>query len=93
MSIEELRDITEKALDRIVSGVSVMAAKSSDKVNFCVMVSKDLAGSRAHAGKIIGEIAKVADGKGGGRPDMAQAGGKNPDQAEAAVNRIYELLK
>lgn len=93
LSIEELRDITEKALDRIVSGVSVMAAKSSDKVNFCVMVSKDLAGSRAHAGKIIGEIAKVADGKGGGRPDMAQAGGKNPDQAQAAVNRIYELLK
>ena len=64
----------------------------SDRVNFCVMVSKDLAGKTAHAGKLIGQIAQVADGKGGGRPDMAQAGGKAPEKAEAAVNKIFELL-
>ncbi len=92
INAEDLRNLTEKALDRIVSGVSVMASKSADKVSFCVMVSKDLAGGRAHAGKLIGQIAQVADGKGGGRPDMAQAGGKSPDKAEEAVNKIFELL-
>ena len=92
MSVEDLRNLTEKALDRIQSGVSVMASRMSDRVNFCVMVSKDLAGKTAHAGKLIGQIAQVADGKGGGRPDMAQAGGKAPEKAEAAVNKIFELL-
>ncbi len=89
---EELRDMTEKILDKLVSGVSVMASKSTDKVNFVVMVSKDIAGSKAHAGKIIGEVAKVADGKGGGRPDMAQAGGKDPSKAEEAVKKVFELI-
>ena len=55
-------------------------------------VSKDLAGKTAHAGKLIGQIAQVADGKGGGRPDMAQAGGKSPEKAQEAVNKIFELL-
>lgn len=92
MSGEDLRNLAEKALDKIVSGVSVMASRQEDKVSFCVMVSKDLAGKTAHAGKLIGQIAQVADGKGGGRPDMAQAGGKSPEKAQEAVNKIFELL-
>ena len=92
MDQADLRDLAEKALDKLPSGVSVMASRLGDRVNFVVMVSKDLAGSRVHAGKLIGEIAKAADGKGGGRPDMAQAGGKSPEKAEEAVNRVFELL-
>ena len=92
MNGADLRDLTEKALDRLSSGVSVMASKSDDKVSFCVMVSKDLAGKTAHAGKLIGQIAQVANGKGGGRPDMAQAGGQSPEKAQEAVDTIFELL-
>lgn len=93
LSIEELRDITEKALDRIKSGISLMASKEEGRVNFCIMVSKDLAGKKAHAGKLIGQVATVAGGKGGGRPDMAQAGGKEPEKAQEAVDSIYNLLQ
>ncbi|MFZ2256841.1 MAG: alanine--tRNA ligase [Clostridiaceae bacterium] len=92
MTQEDLRNLAEKALDKIVSGVSVMASRLPDRVAFVIMVSKDLAGKTAHAGKLIGEIAKVADGKGGGRPDMAQAGGTSPHKAQEAVNKIFELL-
>lgn len=92
MNQEDLRNLAEKALDKLVSGVSVMASRLPDRVAFVIMVSKDLAGKRAHAGKLIGEIAKIADGKGGGRPDMAQAGGSSPQKAESAVNKIFELL-
>ncbi len=93
LSMEELRDITEKALDRIKSGISLMASKEEGRVNFCIMVSKDLAGKKAHAGKLIGQVAAVAGGKGGGRPDMAQAGGKEPEKAQEAVDSIYNLLQ
>lgn len=92
LSAEELRDVTEKALDKLASGISVMASVTEEKVNFAVMVSKDIAGKAAHAGKLIGKIAEVAGGKGGGRPDTAQAGGKLPQKAEEAVNKVYELI-
>lgn len=92
MDQEDLRNLAEKALDKVVSGVSVMASRLPDRVAFVIMVSKDLAGKTAHAGKLIGEVAKAADGKGGGRHDMAQAGGKSPEKAEEAVNKIFELL-
>ncbi len=92
MSQEDLRNLAEKALDKLVSGVSVMASRLPDRVAFVIMVSKDLAGKTAHAGKLIGEIAKAADGKGGGRPDMAQAGGKSPEKAQEAVDKIFDLL-
>lgn len=91
ISSEDLRDLTEKCLDKLQSGVVVIANKLEDKVNFCTMVSKDLT-KKLHAGKIIGEVAKVADGKGGGRPDMAQAGGKDVSKAEEAVNKVFDLI-
>lgn len=93
MDQADLRDLAEKTLDKLSSGVSVLASRKDDKVNFVVMVSKDLAGSKVHAGKLISEIAKAANGKGGGRPDMAQAGGKSPENAEEAVNLVFELLE
>lgn len=93
MSAEDLRNLTEKALDRIGSGVSVMASRFPDRVSFCVKVSKDLAGKKLHAGKLIGQIALAADGKGGGRPDMAQAGGRAPEKAEEAVKTVFSLIQ
>ncbi|PKK39178.1 Alanyl-tRNA synthetase [Clostridiaceae bacterium JG1575] len=90
-SPQELRDLTEKVLDRLDHGVCLLASRLPDKVAFCIMVSKDLAGT-VHAGKLIGQVAKVAGGGGGGRPDMAQAGGKNPEKAQEAVDLLPTLL-
>jgi len=89
----ELRDLTEKVLDKLQSGVVVLAAKSEDKVNFSIMISKDKVKEGLHAGKMIKEIAAIAGGGGGGRPDMAQAGGKKPEKLQEALRIIDELLK
>lgn len=88
----DLRDLTEKILDKLQSGVVVLASKGEGKVNFSVMISKDKVKDGLHAGKLIKEIAAVAGGGGGGRPDMAQAGGKNPDKLEDALKLVNELL-
>ena len=56
------------------------------------MVSADLT-ARLHAGKIVGEVAKAIDGKGGGRADMAQGGGSNPAALDAALARVVEMVR
>lgn len=88
----DLRDLTEKVLDKLQSGVVVLASKGEGKVNFSVMISKDKVKEGLHAGKLIKEIAAVTGGGGGGRPDMAQAGGKNPDKLKEALDLVNELL-
>jgi alanyl-tRNA synthetase len=60
-------------------------------VQIVVAVTKDLT-NKVHAGKLIKEIAAIVDGRGGGRPDMAQAGGKTPEKLPEALNKVYELL-
>lgn len=89
----DLRDLTEKVLDKLVSGVVVLGTKRDGKVNFSIMVSKDLIKKGIAAGNMIKEIAKIAGGGGGGRPDMAQAGGRNPEkliEALAHTNKFIE---
>lgn len=89
----DLRDLTEKVLDKLQSGIVVLAAKGEGKVNFSVMISKDRVKDGYHAGKLIKEIAAIAGGGGGGRPDMAQAGGKKPEMLKEALEAVEELLK
>lgn len=89
----DLRDLTEKILDKLQSGIVVLAAKGEGKVNFSVMISKDKVKDGYHAGKLIKEIAAIAGGGGGGRPDMAQAGGKKPEMLKEALEAVEELLK
>lgn len=88
-----LREITEKILDKLKSGVVALASVDGQKVNFSVMVSKDLTAKGLHAGKLIKEIAAVAGGGGGGRPDMAQAGGKNPEKTAEALQLVHKLIE
>jgi len=88
-----LREITEKVLDKLKSGVVALASVDNQKVNFSVMVSKDLTAKGLHAGKLIKEIAAVAGGGGGGRPDMAQAGGKNPEKTAEALQLVHKLIE
>ena len=87
-----LRDLTEKVLDKLQSGVVVLGAEHEGKVNFSVMISKDHVKKGLHAGKMIKEIAAIAGGGGGGRPDMAQAGGKNAEKLNEAINIVNSLL-
>jgi alanyl-tRNA synthetase len=88
-----LREITEKVLDKLKSGVVALASVDGQKVNFSVMVSKDLTAKGLHAGKLIKEMAQVAGGGGGGRPDMAQAGGKNPEKTAEALQLVHKLIE
>ncbi len=71
----------------------VLGSREGGKVQLIAAVSKDLAGKRFHAGEIIRAIAPLVGGGGGGRPDMAQAGGKEPDALPAALARVHELAR
>lgn len=93
MNMADLRDLTEKILDKLQSGVVVLATTMDDKVNFSIMISKDLLLKGLHAGKMIKEMATLAGGGGGGRPDMAQAGGKLPEKKNEALEIVNTLLK
>jgi alanyl-tRNA synthetase len=86
-----LRDMADKLRDRIKSGVVVLGAAQGERAILLAAVTKDLAG-KYHAGNIIKQLAPLVGGGGGGRPDMAQAGGKDPDRIDAALKAAYELL-
>ena len=89
--VQRLRELADQLRDRLGSGVVLLAAKQDGSVRLLAAVTKDLAGE-VHAGKLISAIAPMVGGKGGGRPDMAQAGGDNPGQIGAALARALELL-
>jgi len=89
-----LRGLSDSLRDRLGSGVVVLASASDGKVTVVVSVSKDLTG-RVQAGKIVRELAPIVGGGGGGRPDCAEAGGKQPeniDQMLAAAEGIIATL-
>ena len=70
----------------------VLAAVNDGKVNLVVKASKAAVAAGAHAGKVIKEAAQLVGGGGGGRPDMAQAGGKKPEGVQAALDKAVEVL-
>ena len=91
--MDGLRNLADLLRDKLTVGVIVLGAKiADDKVNFVVMATKDAVAKGIHAGNIIKETAKVAGGGGGGRPDMAQAGGKNPEKITEALTMATEVI-
>jgi alanyl-tRNA synthetase len=80
-----MRQAADTLRDRLGSGVVVLAAEREGKANLLVAVTKDLAGKKVHAGKLVGALAPHVDGRGGGRPDLAQAGGPKITGLDAAV--------
>ena len=88
-----LRDLADKIRSKMGSGVVVLISKVSDKVNLIAMATKDAVESGVHCGKIIKEVATVVGGGGGGRPDMAQAGGKNPENVKKAVETTFDIVE
>lgn len=95
--MEELRSITDLVRDRMHSGVVLLAMAGEDKLNFVCMATKDAVAGGLHAGQIVKAAAQAAGGNGGGRPDMAQAGGKDVtklmDALDAGKNKMLELIR
>lgn len=92
-NMDALRHMADMVKDRIGSGVILLGAPADDRVNLVAMVTKDLHGRGLHAGNLIREVAKVVDGGGGGRADMAQAGGKNPRKLDEALAMVPEVVR
>ncbi|WP_332633468.1 alanine--tRNA ligase [Halalkalibacter flavus] len=90
--MDGLRGIVDTLKQDLSSGIIVLGAVSGDKVNIVAGVTKDLLDKGFHAGKLVKEVATRCGGGGGGRPDMAQAGGKNPAQLEAALAFVEEYV-
>ena len=91
-SAEGLRDMADMVLDK-VGGIVLLGAVQGDKVSFVCKVDKELTKQGYHAGKIVKAAAVAADGGGGGRPDMAQAGGKDPQKLEEALKTGKEAVQ
>jgi alanyl-tRNA synthetase len=92
MSNEAMRALSDDLRARLGSGIVVLGAAREDSVQFVGAVSNDLVDKGYHAGNLIREVAKVAGGGGGGRPDFAQAGGKNPERLDEALAKAKELV-
>ncbi|HQK52918.1 MAG TPA: alanine--tRNA ligase, partial [Sedimentibacter sp.] len=87
-----LREIADKIRDKNESCAIILASDLGDKVLFVSAVTKDLAKGGIHAGNMVKEAAVIAGGGGGGRPDFAQAGGKNPEKIDEAINAVRKQI-
>ena len=90
--VSDLRDFLDKAKAKLKSGVIVFGLKRGDKAQLIAGVTKDLT-DRFHAGNIVREVAAIVGGKGGGRPDMAQAGGTEPGKLGEALSRVAHIVE
>ena len=88
-----LRDLGDSLKEKIGSGVVALMSESDGKVNFVVMATDDAVKAGAHAGNLIKAVAPIVGGGGGGRPNMAQAGGKNPAKIDEALAAVKDELE
>jgi alanyl-tRNA synthetase len=89
-----LRRLVDELKNRLESGVVALATVTGNEVAFVVGVTSDLVKNRGlQAGKIISELTQLADGRGGGRPELAQGGGKDPSKVNAAIDAVGEIVK
>ncbi|MDH5488287.1 MAG: DHHA1 domain-containing protein, partial [Gammaproteobacteria bacterium] len=92
MDAKGLREALDRLKDKLAPAAIVLAAVADDKVMLIAGVTKDLAG-RLHAGELVNQVATGVGGKGGGRPDMAQAGGTNPAGLKAALDAVPKWVE
>jgi len=86
-----LRDTTDQLKNKLGSAIVVLGTAADGKVSLVAGVTKDLTG-RVKAGEIVNEAAKIVGGKGGGRPDMAMAGGNTPESLPEAISQVKQYL-
>ena len=92
VDVKALRQMADRLRDKHQPAVVVLGAARGDKVSLLAAVSKEAAGAH-HAGNILKQIAPVVGGGGGGRPDFAQAGGKDASRLDEALQRVYALVE
>jgi alanyl-tRNA synthetase len=92
MDREQLRTLVDSLRNKLKSAVVVLASSEDSNVSIVAGVTKDLT-SKVHAGKLAGSVAQAVGGKGGGRPDMAEAGGKDPAGLPRALEAIYGAVE
>jgi alanyl-tRNA synthetase len=89
---DALRHLADDLVRRLGSGIVVLGAEVDGRVQLVSEVSQDLVSAGYHAGNLVREVAKITGGGGGGRPDFAQAGGKNPARLDEALAKVRELV-
>ena len=93
MEIDAARSLSDKIKAENADMVAVIAVKSGDKLNFIAVAGKDAVAAGAHAGKLVGAVASVTGGKGGGRPDNAMAGGRDVSKTAEALESAKATLE
>lgn len=93
MDMNTLKEVADNLRDKLVSGVVVLANITDDKLNLVATATKDAVDKGVHCGNIVKSIAQIAGGKGGGRPNMAQAGAPDVSKVDEALNHASEVLK
>jgi alanyl-tRNA synthetase len=86
------RELADRLLQKLESGVVVLGRAEDKKVSLVVRVSKDLT-DRLHAGQIVKELARIVGGGGGGKPDLAEAGGRSPEKLDEALSASAEVVE
>jgi len=88
----QLRSLADALRQKLGSGLVVLGTVTEGRVALVAAATKDVAGKKVHAGQVIRSVAQSVGGSGGGRPDMAEAGGKNPDALGDALEKVYSLV-
>jgi alanyl-tRNA synthetase len=91
--MDGLRQVVDELRSKLPSHVIVLGTVKDGKAQFVAAVSEDLQARDLHAGQIVRQVASVAGGGGGGRPDLAQAGGKNPEKAAEAIDQVVRIVR
>jgi alanyl-tRNA synthetase len=91
LDAEALRAVVDRLRERLGSGVVCVGSVVEGRVNLVAAVTRDLTG-RFHAGRLVQEVARAAGGSGGGRPDLGQAGARDPGRLDQALAQVYEFV-
>ncbi|MGM9683042.1 MAG: alanine--tRNA ligase-related protein, partial [Eubacteriales bacterium] len=92
MQLDSVRTLADDIKANYADTVAVLAVFASDKLNFIAVAGKDAVAAGAHAGKLVGAVAAICGGKGGGRPDNAMAGGSDNSKVAQALDKAAEIL-
>ena len=87
-----LRELGDQLRDKIGQGVVVLVSALEDKVSILAVATADAVAKGVHAGNIVKQISAICDGKGGGRPDSAMAGGKDTTKVQAVVDAVADTV-
>ena len=93
MTADDLKTAADETKDKLECGVVVLASNTDGKISFVAMATKSAVEKGIHSGNIIKEITPIADGRGGGKPDMAQGGGKDASKIDNALAFVDEVIR